>query len=336
VEKLYFYGVPGKVGGAATKIRDLVRMLRHDFAITMVFGNISFTKDRDITNFLAELNVPYCLRKDVPPKAEGIALAMCELDFFTSGTAASIKEKGLRLVWSNEMVWEFNGEASAVQQGLVDRVLFVSHIQQEAFKELYRRVPQEITGNYISPDDFPYTERKNEVFTIGRLSRPDPVKYPVDFPVFYEELELDDVRYRVQAWSDELRKIYKWHKFGPEWELLPEKKIPTAKFLSGLDLFVYPLGHRFVESWGRSVVEAMLTGAVPLVPAGHNFSHLIVHGESGFLCESFCDFREWARTLYKDHRLLRNVSEKAANHAREVLCNFEEHRRAWVNALSFN
>ena len=31
-----------------------------------------------------------------------------------------------------------------------------------------------------------------------------------------------------------------------------------------LDLFVYPLGHQFIESWGRVVAEAMLTGCVPI------------------------------------------------------------------------
>jgi len=95
-------------------------------------------------------------------------------------------------------------------------------------------------------------------------------------------------------------KIYRWHRFGQNWELLPEKKIPAAKFLASLDLFIYPLGHRFVESWGRSTLEAMLTGGIPLVPHGHQFHNMMVHEESGFICKNFADFKYYAQQLYKN------------------------------------
>ncbi len=233
------------------------------------------------------------------------------------------------------MMWEFKGEAEAVRRGLVDRVVFVSEVQRQAFAGLYAGVEQRLIPNYVAPDSFPYRERRNTTFTIGRLSRPDPVKYPMDFPVSYEELGLEDVRYRIQAWSEELRKKYAWHRFGPEWELLPASKIPTAEFLASLDLFVYPLGHQFVESWGRSTVEAMLTGCVPLVPRGHNFEHMMVHGESGFICGSFAEFKAVARELHHNRALREQIGRQAAHHARTVLCNEEEHRRMWLEALTF-
>jgi glycosyltransferase involved in cell wall biosynthesis len=137
------------------------------------------------------------------------------------------------------------------------------------------------------------------------------------------------------AWNDALRNRYKWHKFGPEWELLPAAKIPAVRFLQSLDLFVYPLGHNFKESWGRSTVEAMLTGCIPLVPTGHQFENFIIHEDSGFICRNFEEYQFYAKTLSVDYSLQLRVSSNCAERARKHICNREEHRQRWIQALTF-
>jgi len=233
------------------------------------------------------------------------------------------------------MMFPFKGEAEAVKEGLIERVLFVSEFQAATFADIYRKVPSFLTGNYIDPDDYAMRERNNPIFTVGRLSRADPKKYPLDFPVFYEELGLKEARYRVMAWSHDLQKQYRWHCFGPEWDLLPEKKEPALKFLYSLDVFLYPLGHRIKESWGRAVVEAMLTGCVPVVPAGHQFHRLMVHGDSGFICQDYREVKATVRELYENYPLRMKLSRQSSAYAREHLCSPEEHRRRWIEALCF-
>lgn len=332
---LYLFGVPGKVGGAATKIAHLLRLLRRDFAITVVPPTPNYLKDREVRSFLEPLQIRAALLKDLPRPLEGVGLVICEREFFTTGKAREVKERGLKLVWSNEMMFAFKGEQEAARQGVIDRVLFVSEFQAQAFAEVHRGVPAFLTGNYIDPDDFPWVGRRNPVFTLGRLSRADPEKYPLNFPVFYEELGLAEARYRVMAWNPEVARQYRWHRFGPEWELLPENRESARGFLNSLDLFVYPLGHRVQESWGRAAVEAMLTGCVPVVPAGHQFHQLMVSGESGFICHEFAMWRDCVQELYRNHPLRLKLSRQAAAHAREHLCNPEHHRQRWVEALSF-
>jgi glycosyltransferase involved in cell wall biosynthesis len=333
--KLYLFGVPGNIGGAATKITHLVKLVHRDFDMTVVLPTVGLRKDKEVKQALQPYGVAALLAQNLPDILEGVALAICEQHFFTTGTAREVKARGLKLVWSNEMMFPFKGEAEAVKEGLIDRVLFVSEFQASAFAELYRGVPSFITGNYIDADDYPWRERRNPVFTVGRLSRADPMKYPVNLPVFYDELRLPEVRYRVMAWSDEVRKQYRWHRFGPEWELLPANKEPVLKFLHSLDVFVYPLGHRIKESWGRAVVEATLTGAVPVVPDGHQFDKLLVHGESGFICREYREWKATVRELYENYPLRQKISRQAVAHARTKLCNPEEHRRRWIEALSF-
>jgi hypothetical protein len=140
------------------------------------------------------------------------------------------------------MMFPFPGEEEAIKNGIIDRVLFVSEFQQSAFAEMYRGIPSAITGNFIAPEDFPKSERKNQLFTLGRLSRSDADKWPLDFPEFYEELGLREVRYRVMAWGPELQKQYRWHKFGPEWDLLPRNKETPLEVPSVVGRFPVSLG----------------------------------------------------------------------------------------------
>jgi glycosyltransferase involved in cell wall biosynthesis len=331
---LYIFGIPGRVGGAGTKIAHLIKLLHDAFAVTVVLPSAKILERSGAKYLVRSCAVRATTPKDLPKKLEGVALAICEKDFFSSNLASDIKRRGLKLVWSNEMMFPFPGEAEAAKSGLIDRVLFVSEFQQAAFEQIYQGVPSRLTGNYIDPRDYPWIERQHEVCTLGRLSRADPAKYPLDFPVFYEELGLGEVGYRVMAWSPDVHKQYRWHRFGPQWELLPADKEPVLKFLSSLDVFLYPLGHRVKESWGRAVVEAMLTGCVPVVPTGHQFHKLMVHGESGFICQQYSEWKTVVRELYENHKYRIQIARQAAEHARTKLCNPDEHRRIWVEALS--
>jgi hypothetical protein len=334
ITNLYICGVPGKIGGASTKIRHLVYLLKDVFKLTVVLNDPFWLKNKDVTCFLDRLKVSYCLYKDVKDNLNGLALVICEPDIFISGRAKMLKDRGLKLIFSNEMMWEFKGEAEAVKAGLIDKVHFVSDFQAAKFAELYQNIPSAIPGNYVAAEDFDFKERANATFTIGRLSRPDPDKYPEDFPVFYEALGLKDVKYRVMAWNDKLKKKYSWHRFGPEWQLLGPEKENTEKFLQTLDLFVYPLGHHFKESWGRSTVEAMLTGCIPIVPAGHQFHNLLVHGESGFICQTFAEYRDIVHELHDDYPFRQKMARQCVEHARTKICNPEEHKKIWIDALT--
>ena len=333
--KVYLIGTPGRVGGAATKIAHLIRLLHRDFHLMVVLPHKAMGKEKFVHELTAPFGVSCTTLKELPRQLEGVALAICEQHFFASSAAREVKARGLKLVWSNEMMFPFKGEAEAAKEGLVDRVLFASEFQAEAFASMYECTSSRITGNYIDPDDYAWRERRNPVFTLGRLSRPGSQKYPLDFPVFYEEMGLPEARYRVMAWSQELDRQYRWHRFGPEWERLSENKEPALKFLYSLDVFLYPLGHRVKESWGRAVVEAMLSGSVPVVPAGHQFHKLIVHGESGFICGEFREFKDVVSELYYNYPYRVKISRQGAEHARERLCNPAAHRRVWIDALTF-
>ena len=330
---LYIFGWPSFLGGADTKLAHLLILLHEHCDITVIPNENRHLHDRVWTRFLDRLGVKYTLLKDLPDKIEGAGLSMSNECFFTHRIAHRAKAKGLKMIWSSEMMWHHEGELDAVKQGIIDKVLYTSEFQKAELARGYGSLPSAITGNYIDPDHFPFKERCNTVFTIGRLSRAAPEKYPEDFPVFYEQLKLPEVRFRVMAWDDRLRHKYRWHPFDHRWDLLTPMQESQVAFLHTLDLFVYPLGHTFRESWGRSTVEAMLTGCIPLVPAGHHLENLMVHGETGFLCRDFLEYKECANRLYFDYSRRKTMAVECRQHAVEKLCDREQHLKVWMEAL---
>lgn len=326
---LYIFAWPSFLGGADTKLLHLLPLIHEHYTITLIPNYEDLIKEKIWTRYLDKLGIKYCLFEALPNKLTGVGFSLCNSRFFVDRIAHRAKEKGLRIVWSSEMMWHHEGELEAIKEGIVDKVLYVSELQKKYLGKGYAGVPSRMTGNYLNPKSFPFRHRRNETFTIGRLSRPDPVKYPEDFPVFYERLELPDVRFRVMAWDEAMAQKYAWHKFDSRWDLLQPEQEKQAAFLHTLDLFIYPLGHQFRESWGRSTVEAMLTGCIPLVPPGHHLDHLIEHEVSGFFCHDFTEYQGYAQELYHDYERRSKLSRQCRTHAVEKLCNREEHAKLW-------
>jgi glycosyltransferase involved in cell wall biosynthesis len=343
---LYLFNWPSNVGGADTKVTHLILLLHKRFDITVVPNSREQLRQPGWGAFLTALGVKASMLEDLPKKLRGTALSLCNGKFFTDGIAVEAKRRGLRIVWSSEMMWHHPGELGAVACGIVDKVLYVSEVQRRVLEPGYAfgargAVPAAITGNYINARFFPFRERwsaprRFEEFVIGRLSRPDPAKFPEDFPESYARLKLKKARFRVMAWSEELEKIYARKRFRGRWELLAKEAESQADFLHSLDLFVYDLSPRFSESWGRAVVEAMLTGCVPLVPgdARHHLRELVPHGECGYVCESREDWREFAQRLQRDDSVRRRMSRAASEFARDVLCRNVRHSETWEEALA--
>jgi glycosyltransferase involved in cell wall biosynthesis len=367
--RLYIFGWPGAIGGASTKMAHLLRLLHRRFPLVVVPNDARELKDAIWVEFMRGLDIETLSYEQLAQQLHGWGLAMCNFDFLISPHWAEVRARGLKMAWSNEMMWTEPRELGALFTGIIDQVLYVSEVQREAqeprFHEAwtgsfrYRKGEQPrgaltgeikdpgsgralrwtITGNYIDPALFPPKEfrlkERYEPLVIGRLSRPDPAKFPEDFPSFYEGLGVRDAKFRVMAWSEELRRRWRDHPFDARWELLPALQEDPSSFLRSLDLFVYSLRPDLRESWGRCVVEAMLSGAVPILPdsGDHHLHNLVIHGHSGFLCRSADEFGEYARLLDHDRELLLRCSRNAREDAVHRHCNAAAHRRYWEAAF---
>jgi hypothetical protein len=332
-KNLYYFGWLSNLGGADTKIVHLIDLLHREYNITVIPNRDEQLQQKIWTQYLDERNVKYCSFESLPLKLTGIGFSFCNSKIFINKKIEIIKNKGLKFIWSSEMSYPNKWEMEAITMGLVDKVLCVSDIQKEKLK-YPKSVPCMITENYINPDFFPFKKReKKSWLTIGRLSRADVLKYPENFPNFYEALEIPNVKFRVMGWNEKLKEKYKWHNFDNRWSLLKTEEESQVNFLHSLDFFIYPLGHNVIESWGRSTVEAMLTGCIPFVQTGHHFENLILHGVSGYICDDIIDYQKYLKVLTKDFKYRAIVSKKCREYAVNEICNKKNHLRIWKEAL---
>jgi hypothetical protein len=100
---------------------------------------------------------------------------------------------------------------------------------------------------------------------IGRHSRPDPLKWPDSRDAVLAAYP-DDARYliRVLGGGPYLRELV-----GPyprNWQVWPFNAMPAARFLGTIDFFVYFHHSRWVEAFGRTIIEAMASGAPAILP----------------------------------------------------------------------
>lgn len=370
---VYLFGWPSGYGGAGTKVRDLLGLMAGECRWVVVPNEDSQLKERGWVRWMKEMDIKVARWSDLPRRLRGWGLGICNGPWLLNGRAIEARVRGLRLIWSSEMMWHHPAELGAVAAGILDTVLYVSDVQREALEPGYWRAAGLMTkgagsgvaeqgggtfvcrygghgldgsgmsrllvghmvGNYVDPEGFPWRDRTRRRFpgevVIGRLSRSDPAKFFHDFPRWYERLGVRNARFRVMAWSDALAERWKGHSFDWRWDFLPALAESPRRFLESLDLFVYGLGRGCRESWGRAVVEGMLSGVVPVVEGDerHHLCRLFPHGVAGFHFNSRVECRGIVKELARNGEMRARFSRTAGEYAREVLCNPHEHRERW-------
>lgn len=101
---------------------------------------------------------------------------------------------------------------------------------------------------------------------VGRYSRDTPMKFPQDRDALLATYGDPGVDVRMMGAVNTVHRLLDGHQPPENWELIPHKAIPVRTFLQDIDFFVYfdhPLSH---EAFGRSVLEAIASGCVVVLP----------------------------------------------------------------------
>lgn len=120
--------------------------------------------------------------------------------------------------------------------------------------------------NLIDLADWP--ERKPGVHApihIGRHSRPHPPKWPdrlEDALGAYPERA--GVKVSMLGGGEFLARLYQ--RVPAHWQLRPFGSQPVPEYLNELDFFVYFHSKKWIEAFGRSILEAMAVGLVCILP----------------------------------------------------------------------
>lgn len=338
---LYVFQWISDLGGADTRLKELLVLLKDDFNITCIPNDDFRLKEKKNTDFLDSLGVKYCMPSSLPSNIKGFAYANCNFRLFSDLKRVDlINSKGLKFLWSNDMMWTTNDEIKAIKEGKVDCCLFTSPFHREVIgKKIFEAKPDQkgaILDNYFDSSTWPYVERNPRKRTVfGKVSRDDPMKFSEDFPYFYESATLGiECDYRVMGWSEKQMKKYSWFKFSERWKTLKTSEEKTQDFFSSIDVFLYNCNHKFVENQSRAIVESQLTGCPVIAPNKWNFPNMLWNRRTGFLWDVLDEAKEACRELSDPEKRMK-MGRLASDCTREIWCDSKSAISNWNSVLNY-
>lgn len=329
------------LGGADTRLKELLILLKDDFDITCIPNDEFRLREKHNTDFLDSHGIKYCMPEKLPKKMSGFAYANCNFRLFSEKQRINfICDSGLKLLWSNDMMWTTNEELDGIKNNKVACCLFTSPFHKSILGEkIFKTKPNQkaaILDNYFDSSTWKYTERpKRDSIVCGKVSRNDYMKFSEDFPVFYESATLDlPVSYRVMGWSKDLSSKYNWFNFSDRWSLLDSNQVPTQDYFDSIDVFLYNCNFKFIENQSRAIIESQLTGCPVVAPNKWNFPNMIWDQRTGFLWNNLDELRDHMSDLMH-YEFRKKMGKLASECTREIWCDSEAAKRKWNSLLNY-
>lgn len=101
---------------------------------------------------------------------------------------------------------------------------------------------------------------------VGRYSRDAPMKFPASSDDLREVYDAPDVDVTMMGAVDTVTRMFGDDPIPPTWTLLPKDSVPVVDFLQDVDFFVYYDHPETYEAFGRSILEALASGVVVVLP----------------------------------------------------------------------
>ena len=336
---LYIFQWISDLGGADTRLKELLILLHKDFSITCIPNDDFRLNEKQNTDFLDNLGIQYCAASKLPKKLEGFAYSNCNFRIFSEKEKIKqIKDSGLKFLWSNDMMWVSTEELEEIAKGNVDCMLFTSPFHRDVLSPAVLQAnPKQTTAileNYFDSTIWPYIERPQKALvSCGKVSRDDFDKFSENFPIFYESAtENLPVNYKIMGWNDALKEKYSWFDFSNKWELLPANAKKTQLWFNDLDIFLYDCNFKFVENQSRTVIESQLTGCPVVAPNKWNFPNMLWDQRTGFLWDNLDQLKDSIEQLM-DYEIRSKMGKLASEATRAVWSDAVAAKRKWQRLL---
>jgi hypothetical protein len=340
MNNIYIFQWISDLGGADTRLKELLILLKNNFSITCIPNDDFRLKEKRNTEFLDLHGIKYCSLEDLPKNLEGYAYANCNFRLFKEKNRINfIKDSGLKFLWSNDMMWTSGEELSSIAENKVDCCLFTSEFHKSILNPKIQQINPEqktfILENYFDADSWPHMNRPERTMVCGKVSRNDTMKFSENFPIFYESsCAKTNSEFKIMGWDEKLTNKYSWYKFDDRWEFLKPNAKDTREFLQSIDIFLYNCNHKFIENQSRAIIEAQLTGCPVVAPNIWNFPNMIWDKRTGFLWNNLEELQDIMSDL-SDYRFRNKMGRCASYCTKEVWCDKETAINKFNSLLNF-
>lgn len=336
---LYVFQWISDLGGADTRLKELLILLKDEFDITCIPNDSFRLKEKHNTDFLDHHGIKYCEISELPKKLDGFAYANCNFRLFKEKERIDlIKQSGLKFLWSNDMMWTTNEELDLIKSGYIDCCLFTSIFHKKIlWPNIFLANPNQkaaILDNYFDGSTWPYVDRPKRNMVCGKVSRDDHMKFSEDFPIFYESVSPEKAQFSIMGWSDSLSKKYNWFNFSKRWNLMKTNKMKTQDYFSSIDVFLYNCNFRFIENQSRAIIESQLTGCPVVAPNKWNFPNMIWDQRTGFLWENAEECKQALKDL-SNYEFRKKIGKFASDCTRDIWCDSVSAKRKWISVLNY-
>lgn len=306
--KLFIVGQPGECGGASTELLDQIKiwkLLNIEIHIIPTVDNYT----NDDSDIIVHSKNSWC---DIDGNQ---CIAFSNKEFLRN--LEFIRPHSKKIIWVNCMTHSFHDEIVAQSKGFIDLHLYQTYHGYKSIsyklKFLGKKFNYKLFHPYFDITGFDYNAIKNpDIFSFGRISRSDPVKYSNDQFQIYDSIECPNKHCYVLGYSNDIRnKIYVPNPMTCDYYLTLYKsnEISRYEFYDKIDVLC--MKTNTMENLPRVGFECMATGTLMVVDDRGGWRLLVVDKETGFLCKSKEEFIEVMNYIAKNPDVKKEMVEKS-------------------------
>lgn len=326
-------GYPSHVGGADTELWHTLKLWRrfnHDVQCIPTWG----PPPKEWEERLESIGVKtiQCTAETLP-KID-IAVSFCNAPFLS--IAERLKESGSKLIWLNCMTFSFSGEKTFMEKhGAFDMHVFQSKFQRDQLIERLPTIPpenQEVIHGAFDFDSWCFAPRPrdSQYFIVGRAARPDRDKWSSNLWPIIKRINYEPLSAWLMGIND---KVYEKLGAPPaNATVFRPNEMPILQFYANLHAMLCVNGGA-QENWPRIGLEAMSRGVPIVTQNSWGWKEMLVHNETGFLCNNDCELAHYVAVLAHDEQKRQEIAKSARARLEEEIANPARIAAQWADVF---
>lgn len=315
LKKIYINGFPSLYGGAGTELHHQIIVWKYmGIDVHIIPTNNGFENEALYLEML-QRGVHIHAPSDWTVLNEDDAIiSFCNGEFLEN--LPTIRQYTKRTIFVNCMTWLFDKEKEHMGNGLIAMFLY----QNEEVRQKNMPILKGLNNNsnisfmtfkpYFHNDSFPFiTERADEYFGCGRISRQDSDKFAKNTLHIYEYFVAPVFKRGLFLGFDhrsesKIGRPYEWIRTARD-----QNEISQQDFYKHCKIVLQPTDT--TENWPRIGFESMASGSILIVNNRGGWRQMIEHGKTGWLCDHDRDFIYYASKMAYEPSLREDIAEAA-------------------------